>query len=351
MRELTKDEQILLDEFYKKDFSFSYSSLNKLLYAPAAFFNWYVLQQREDKLEPYLIEGKAIHCLLLDKHAFDEQFTILPGNIPTATSKKVVDAMYKKWKDSDWDTGVKLNELSEEILEWLVADNTYQKLVDDKDLSKTGAKTGDEKRLEKILLPENEEYFQYLQRSGTKDVMDQAMKDRCDEAVEIIKKHDKIKELLFLDGSDFELIEVYNEMEISIKIKGLPFGLKGIIDNFVVDHHSKTVSINDLKTTSKSLTEFKDSIDYYKYWLQAAIYVLLVESWLSAKGVDPSLYTVKFHFIVIDKYNQVYPFPVKSETLLDWSSQMDEIIEKAKYHYENKEFELPYEFALGQVEL
>lgn len=351
MRELSGDESRLLNEFYKKDFFFSYSSLNKLLYAPVSFFNWYVLQQREDKLESYLIEGKAIHCLLLEKHRFDEQFVVLPGEIPTATSKKLVEAMYQMWKTQEWDMGTKLADCKEEILAWLVADNTYQKLVDDKDLTKKGAKTGDEKRLEKILTAQNEEYFQYLQKSDTKDVMDQASKDRCLEAVEIIKKNDDIKKLLHLDGSDFELVEVYNEMQINIKLKSLPFGLKGIIDNFVVDHQSKTISINDLKTSGKSLTEFKDSIDYYKYWLQAAVYVLLVKSWLITQGVDVEEYKVQFHFIVIDKYNQVYPFPVTSETLLDWSGLMDEVLKKAKYHYENKDFELPYEFATGQVKL
>jgi ATP-dependent helicase YprA (DUF1998 family) len=345
------NEQELLENFYKNFFAFSYSSLNKLLYAPVSFYNWYVLQQKEDKLESYLIEGKVIHCLLLDESNFDSQFTVLPGNIPTATSKKVVEGMYVLWKELEWDLGTKLQDCKTEILEWLVIDDTYQKLVDDKDMSKPAAKTGDEKRLAKILNAENEEYFQYLQRSGTKDVIDIATKERCNEAVEILKNHDAVKKLLCLEGSGFELVDVYNEQPIEIKKIELPFGFKGIIDNFVVDHQSKTISINDLKTSSKSLSEFQDSIDYFKYWLQAALYVLLVKTYLTEQGINVEEYTMQFHFIVIDKYNQVYPFKVRSSTLQDWSADMEEVIEKAKYHYISRDYTLPYEFATGQVEL
>ena len=49
-------------EFYDKEFSFSYSSLNKLLFSPSLFYKDYILKEREIKTDRHLIEGKL--CLL-----------------------------------------------------------------------------------------------------------------------------------------------------------------------------------------------------------------------------------------------------------------------------------------------
>ena len=55
--------------------------------------------------------------------------------------------------------------------------------------------------------------------------------------------------------------------------------------------------------------------------------------------------------IVIDKYNQVYPFQVSQESLAIWQQDFDNIEDIVKYHYENKDFTLPYELAMGYVKL
>src|SRR5690606_11237582 len=106
-----------------------------------------------------------------------------------------------------------------------------------------------------------------------------------------------ITELLKHGETGFELLEVYNEKALSCVLKNYPFGLKGIVDNYVIDHATKTVYINDLKTTGKNLSEFKNTVDYYKYWMQGAIYIRLI------KSNHPKVANYKFvmHFIVIDK--------------------------------------------------
>jgi hypothetical protein len=347
MTETQLSEKELVEKFYTKPFKFSYSSLNKLLYSPRTFYNWYIMREQEDRLDSYLIEGKVIHCLILEKERFAETFSILPGNIPTATSKKVVEAMYAEWK-IEGEPFKNLADYKIDILGWLIVDNTYQNLKDDKDMSKAGAKTGDEKRLEKLIVPQNTEYFEYLKASKDKDVIDQEMYDRCEEIVDDIKKNEKVSQLLRLGSGDFELEEVHNELLLEMELEGLPFGLKGIIDNLVVDHKSKTVYINDIKTTGKSLTEFTDSVEYYRYWMQAVIYVALVKNHL--KLTDE--WKIVFHFVVIDKYKHIYPIPVSNESLLDWQKWFnEEILPAATYHYTKKDYTLPYKFALDQVQL
>jgi len=351
---ITIPKSDLVEKFYNKPFKFSYSSLNKLLYSPISFYNWYILNEREDALESYFIEGKAIHCLLLEQEKFDKQFIVTPGNLPTATSKKVVEAMYKVWKTNSDQPTTKLKDYSKHILSWLVEDNTFQNLANDKDLTKEGAKTGDEKRLAKILTTSCFDYFSYLQSSGDRDVMDQETYDRCLEGVNVVRDDKSIMELLSLGDSSFELLEVHNELPLEMELKDQPFGLKGIIDNLVIDYENKEVRINDVKTTSKSLNEFESSLEYYKYWMQAAIYLKLAIAFVQKElGKEQSLkeWNIKFHFIVLDRYNNVYAFPVSNESMLDWQARLKEIITKANYHYTKRDYKLLYEFALGQVKL
>jgi hypothetical protein len=343
----TTDKQLTdpLERFYKEYFAFSYSSLNKLLHSAISFYNWYILKEREDSLASYLIEGKAIHCLLLERKLFDKQFITTPGKLPGVSNKKIVEDMYKLWLEQG-DEALKLIDYKSAMLTWCVTNDLHQKLTDDKDPKKAGFRTGDEKRMDKLMTDESKDYFEYLKLSKDKDVITQEAYDRCLKAVDIIKENKTVTNLLKI-GQGHELLEVFNEQKLMCALEKYPFGLKGIVDNYVIDHVNKKVYINDLKTTGKTLNEFKDTVEYYKYWMQGAIYTRLV------KGQHPKIVDYEFilHFVVIDKYNQVYPFPVSVESMLDWQSQLDEVLEIAKYHYTNKDYTLPYEFAMDQVTL
>lgn len=334
-----------MNKFYSTYFLFSYSSLNKLLYSADSFYKWYILKERTDVLESHLVEGRVIHCLLLDKEKFDDQFIIMPSEIPGITNKKIIENVYSNWKQNDGKLTDKLKNYETVILKWLIDNNLHQSLKDDKDLSKADAKTGDQKRLEKVLSIKADEYFQYLKESGKKDVITQEIYDNCLNAVNLIKSNKQVVELLKLNEGDFELIEIFNEKDLSCSLSNHPFGLKGIIDNYTIDHVNKIVTINDLKTTSKTLKEFKETVDYYKYWMQGAIYLRLIQ----ANHPETITYSYSMNFIVIDKYLQVYPFPVSSESMFEWQNKLDDVLNIAKYHYINKDYKLPYEFALNQV--
>jgi hypothetical protein len=60
-------------------------------------------------------------------------------------------------------------------------------------------------------------------------------------------------------------------------------------------------------------------------------------------------WTIEFNFIVIDKYNQVYSFKVSNDTLDEWTKRLDLQIVEAHYHYENRDYTLPYKFVAGEV--
>ena len=82
------------DEFYaKKDFCFSYSSLNKLLFSPSLFYKEYILLDREVRTDKHLVEGKLVHCLLFEPENVTEKFNVVPGKSPSDNIRKVMKDM------------------------------------------------------------------------------------------------------------------------------------------------------------------------------------------------------------------------------------------------------------------
>jgi hypothetical protein len=325
-----------LDNFYKKEFNFSYSSINKLLFSPRMFYNHYVLKEKEDSTDSHLVIGRVLHCLLLEPLNFDNQFAVMTSKIPSENNKKIIDNIFRNYLVNQNNT-LTLEDYSKDILTHLLTINLHQSL-----------KT-DQQRLDKILTDENNEYFEFLKLSLGKTVIDQIILDNCKKSLDVIKANDDVRALLQLDKiQEDDDIEVYNELIVSMSDKNLPFGFKGVLDNVVVDHNSKTIFINDLKTSGKSIQDFPESVDYYKYWIQGTIYVMLAsEKFLK----DKQDWNVQLTFIVIDKYNQVYPYQVSSESLSKWKIDFEKIVTQIRWHYDNKQYDLPYDLALGNVKL
>jgi hypothetical protein len=324
-----------LERFYRQKFYFSYSGINKLLFSPVMFYNHYVLNQREDGTDAHLVGGRVLHCLLFEPDKYDDHFVTMPGKFPTDSQRKIIDNIFKYHLTVGNNT-LNLSDYSQDILTQLLTANLYQTL-----------KT-DQQRLDKILTSENTEYFEFLKLSLDKTTVDQPTLDGCKVSVEVLKNNSNVRALLQLDRDvEDKSIEAYNELFVKAEADNLPFGFHGVLDNVVVDHNSKTIFINDLKTLGKSIQDFPDSVEYYRYWIQAIIYVLLAKEKFSITDD----WNVQVTFIVIDKYNQVYPYQVSSETLAKWSESFDDIVQKIKWHYENRRYDLPYELALGNVKL
>jgi hypothetical protein len=293
------------EEFYTKDFNFSYSSLNKLLFSPSLFYKDYILQDREIKTDKHLVEGKLIHCLLLEQEEFENKFALVPGKTPS--------------------------------------DN----------IRKQSLKT-DESRIAKVKVDDYDPYWKFL-FNESKDVIDQDTYLRCQKQVDIIRSNKDVMNL-FGDGkvhtgTDFELdgTKTYIEKYLKCDLKNYKFGLHGYIDYYKVDPDKKEIIICDLKTTGKTISDFAETVDFYNYWIQAAIYNYLVYKKLDAEDADN--YKIFFKFVVIDKYNQVYVFDVLEGTMGKWAQGLSHILEQANYHYSERDYSLPYEFVINKPKL
>jgi len=313
------------ENFYKKKFHFSYSGFNKLLFAPSAFYKHYILNQREDKMEQHLIEGSLLHCLLLEEDKFHDKYVVSPVNLPGDSIKNVVDKVFVRALVTN-NLHLSLEELEDDIVQILQDINLYQSL-------KTDAQ-----RVEKVITDASISYYNFLTTKGDKAVIDEETLIKVKGYAEIVRSNEKITSLLNIGTPDS-----YSEVPLVMDTK-YAFGLRGFVDNVNIDHGAKVIYINDLKTSGKLLQDFPETVDYYKYWLQAAVYCKLVRA-----NYGLSDYQIKFHFIVVDKLTQCYAFEVSQVTLNSWMDKLDEIMKIADYHYTNRKFDLPYEYEVGNV--
>lgn len=336
------DPSTILDEksFYEKKFYFSYSSLNKLLYCPEIFYKEYVLGDKEERLESYFTEGKLIHCLLLQPDKVDEQFAVMTTKLPSENPKMVVDRIYAHHKQllaSGATEKQHLIDYRDAIIDTLKDINLYQSL-----------KT-DDQRVEKMITPETVNYWTFLSSSEGKTLVDFDTFESCKAIAEKIKENPEIKKIMCLETKEewWTTTETHNELPIEMELKKFNFGLKGIVDNIVIDPGNGVIRINDIKRSSKTLKDFSDAINLYRYDLQAAIYYLLATH--RFKDVIKTGISIEFRFIVIDKNNQIYPFLVSSATMNSWITELQSVLLKADYHYTNKDYTLPYDFVKGVI--
>ena len=357
-RSFTLEDQVEAEAVYfSRKNLLSYSSINLLMFSPIIWYGKYVLRlEEEDQLLAHLIEGKVVHCLLLEKDHFDKHFIVSPGYVPTGNILKVLHVVFESNFDEIFDPAsprTNLVHFDTEILDYLKEINLYQTFVTDKATkAEPNPKTGDAKRLEKIITVDNEDYWSFLVKRGKqkKEIISEETRKKCQDAVDIIKLAPNVMRLLGLNIDPFlDKVDVYNEEYMETSLRKYKWGLKGFLDNVKIDHIKKIIHINDVKTTAKTLANFKDSVEMYSYWLQASIYILLIIG--RFKHLIDAGYGYQFHFIVVDCNLQVYAFPVSQKTLDEWTAKTIEVFEQVDYHYTTKRFDLPYEFDKGLVTL
>lgn len=315
-------DKLKLNDFYKKDFYFSYSSINKLLYSPYLFYKDYILQEREEQVGKHLVDGTLLHCLLLEPFNFDDKFVIIPSKKPSDSIidiLKVIKGMSTEPIDlnSSYGNNVLLTVMKEK--------NLYQRLKED------------ESRLKKVLNEDTLSYWEFLK--SDKIPIEQVSYDSALERVNIIKsKYIDLDDLLiYISESPFENKVTYVEKPFSINLGGsYNFGLKGVIDLYHVNHDTKAIKCIDVKTTSNVIQDFPKSIEFYNYNRQAAIYITALNK------LHPG-YTIDFEFLVIDKYNLTHRFEVSEETMSKWLDVLYVDLDKVNLHYTSKIYDTPFD--------
>ena len=339
--------------FKKEKFYFSFSSLVKLMLDPRKFYKDYILKEREDVSAKFLDIGQLVHCLVLEPENFDDKFVIMSKKAPGGKLKTVIDEVYKTYAQDlikAYPNRVfSLHDFEDNILSELLSIDLYQGLVDAKKATNGIKLTANEKRLEKAITPETQSYFNILIESSTKTIVDMDMANKANEKANAILANSTAMNLL-TEKSQKE--EVRMEMDLKSEfIKQYPFGLKGILDCVKIDYENAVIHIIDLKTTSKTLDAWKKDFmtSDYNYWLQPIVYKELILSLIPKDSKDK--WTMKIHYVVVDSGNQVYCFPVSADSLREWERMAVGAYDIGKWHLDSHNYELPYNYAKGLVEL
>lgn len=338
--QLTDEQQINYDKFFAniENLMLSPSAIKLLLDAPKTYFKRYVLNEKENLVGKHFDEGSLVHCMVLEPEELKEKFVNMGVAVPTDSTRLCIEHLLSLER-----TASELAEYSDEIIAYLKDINLHQSLVDDK---KPPFKTGDEKRIEKIITENSTEYFKIMVEGKDKIIVDSNSWDKCYAKAEAILSNKQANYLLKITN---ETDEVRYELELADRPDELQYGVKGIMDVIKVDRKAKTIYISDVKTHGGKLKDFVTSAEKYNYWLQPGIYNLLAKSLLRGKAFD---YKIVFHFITVDQNNDVYCFPVSKESMDKWSEDLIKIINtNLSYHIVNQDFTLPYEFANNLVSL
>lgn len=348
---LSKQEiESKIDEYFATKPQISFSGMIKLIESPKVFLEEQILKIKEPTTSPNLIRGSLTHFLVLKKDiSVSEEFQLSPENLPSEAVQKILYEIYNQYL-IDVEEGVANEDTSLEYYSQLIFDtlaeaNLYQNL---------GAKNDTEeeifhKRVSKILNTEGIEFFNYLKKSKDKILIDAKTFDYCLNAAQDILNNEKARELLAIDREhDPKAFGKYNEIMINREMD-YPFDIRGILDNFTIDIEKKVVRINDIKTTGKTIKEFEESVEMWKYWLQAIFYLFLVDKF--CRNIIDHTWKIIITFIVRDKLGQVYTFEVSEETKEKWMKDTYKVFETAKWHIGNRSFNLPKDYELGLVKL
>lgn len=104
---------------------------------------------------------------------------------------------------------------------------------------------------------------------------------------------------------------------------------KAKLDHFVINHETKTITLNDLKTTISSIDEFMStSFDKFHYPRQFAFYLYLLYNLIGRED-----YTLKSNVIVISKLSGDYDIiPIKQNYIEEGYYEFNNCLKRIGFH-------------------
>jgi len=121
-------------------------------------------------------------------------------------------------------------------------------------------------------------------------------KEILSKCIDSMNTHKDISKILFTESDD--VIEVQNELKIFwTGVAGLK--CKAKLDKVIIDTANKTITIYDLKSTSKPLSLFQKTFEYYRYYRQLFFYYGAICEWLAQKNYKES-YKISVNIIACE---------------------------------------------------
>lgn len=230
--------------------------------SPKKFKNFFV--ERLDQPSKQMYRGSIFHLYAEDKDKFKVSDAVKPSDKLGLVADAVV-SKYEKLQDEQSKLEM-MEMIDQHILEACKAIG-WNKNYGDTALIKGAAPVAT--YLRAVNHPDN--IGKIILDAGTKVII-----ENC---IESLSANQYAHALLFWKDI-FSDIEYYKELDIYWVeyINGEEVKCKAKLDDLVINHEAKTISINDLKTSSKSAYSFMDSFIKWRYDVQFAMYVRAVKA-------------------------------------------------------------------------
>lgn len=287
--------------------------------SPKKFLQFFA-ENKEEEQSISLERGSLLHLW----HEHEDKFIISDVEKPSKMMSDWVERVFKAL----FPTGLPVEAFGEDTF-LNYKGNAYSNIKDPK------------KHLEKFKL-EGLSYLEFLFKADGKYALTPATKEILVNSMASLQAHHKANDILFgtlPDGMErFKEAEIYWSMPIKDTDRVLK--QKAKIDNFIVDYKNKRIFLNDLKSTSKPVSLFKNSFTYYHYYRQLAFYGIALYEWLKQRNIDPEGWSIKPRIVAVDstpQYNtQVFLIDSSWQTIgVDEVSYLNALI---TFHILNNEW-------------
>lgn len=244
---------------YRKKEAINYSSLSALAVSPQN----YIARDNIGNI-PAFRKGSAVDCLLTTPDDFHIEFYVM--SLKKAPSDMMVKYVEKLFETENYDQA---------YLE-------------------SGYKLKPEKVKEKYEA-EGREYYEGLKDARGKTILSYEEYEQIQRAVNAVKEGKFTKQYFEKPKANMDILyqfPIYWETEGQ--------ACKSLLDIIVIDHLEKKIYPIDLKTTGKSVLNFRSAFMKWKYYLQASFYTAATTFW---KNNDSDLgnYDIQnFKFLVVE---------------------------------------------------
>lgn len=314
---MTTEQNLKEAPGYRQHPAISNSDLKVLVYSPQVFKKY---KEEQEKSEPTPAQhlGSMVDMYLLDRETFDKTYAYRPS------LKKPQSPNQEKFLTLLSSHDPFLSE--EESNQLLIQDYGQCYKLSSKDMA-----NGHEIALQKAKALK-EEYSEYLEFLTDDRVSYNEEQKEILEAIEAnCMSHPIVGPLFNPEGRTYEFST--HKRIIDIDLNGVM--MKGELDILVVDREKKSISIYDLKTTSKRLADFPQEFMKYEYHVQQSLYL-----WLTIKELEDEIdenWSVACYIIAAETKspNSVSVFPIPTELLRSGFSTIKERVELYKFHREH----------------
>lgn len=253
---------------------------------PEAYFQGL---SKNAKFTTSLAFGSAVHELSLQPESF---FLCEDVAAPTAKVGLMADWLWKITKNGELPSDDVLREAAVKV-------DYYNGIPSNAQLSK----------VKEAIKPYFKARYKFEQDSTDTRCpiyFDDKNRDRLREVIKSLNENKDIQSLLHPEDLVGGFLPSENERTILLNVlaevpehEPIELKLKAKLDNFTIDSVSKIITVNDVKTTGKMVSEFDSAVKMYHYYREIAFYSWLLS--LCAKkfyGIDNP--TIKGNFLVVE---------------------------------------------------